>query len=115
MNPLTTRLPDVDVLLSLAPEELAEVILEIANENIQNGKTHLQYIATHVSGSAGSQDGYPQQKRHAAEMAIAEAWQWLVVQGLLIPELGTNGTNGWMFFSRRAQRILSGRAKIPGN
>lgn len=107
MNPLTSKLPDVDVLLSLAPEELAEVILKIADEQSQHGKIHLQHIATHINGSPGADDGYPQNKRSAAELAIAEAWHWLQMQGLIIPEPGTNGNNGWMLFSRRAKNILS--------
>lgn len=100
-------MPDVDVLLSLAPEELAEVILKIADEQSQHGKIHLQHIATHINGSPGADDGYPQNKRSAAELAIAEAWHWLQMQGLIIPEPGTNGNNGWMLFSRRAKNILS--------
>ena len=107
MNPLTSKLPDVDALLSLAPEELAEVILKIADEQSQHGKIHLQHIATHINGSPGADDGYPQNKRSAAELAIAEAWHWLQMQGLIIPEPGTNGNNGWMLFSRRAKNILS--------
>jgi len=107
LNPLTSKLPDVDVLLSLAPEELAEVILKIADEQSQHGKIHLQHIATHINGSPGADDGYPQNKRSTAELAVAEAWHWLQMQGLIIPEPGTNGNNGWMLFSRRAKNILS--------
>ena len=102
-------MPDVDILLSLAPEELAEVLLEIANEQSERGQIHLQSIATHINGSPGADDGYPQIKRKAAELAVSEAWQWLQMQGLLVPELGTNGSNGWMLFSRRAQNILSNK------
>jgi hypothetical protein len=40
-------------------------------------------------------------------MAIAEAWNWLTVQGLLIPEPGSNGSNGWMLLSRRAEALLA--------
>ncbi len=40
-------------------------------------------------------------------MAVAEAWNWLIVQGLIIPQPDSNGTNGWMLLTRRGQRLLS--------
>ena len=107
MNPLTSQIPDVDVLLSLAPEELAEVVLKISNEQSQNKQIHLQSMATYINGTPGENDGYPQNRRNDAELAIAEAWNWLQMHGLIIPELGTNGNNGWMLFSRRAKNILA--------
>ena len=42
-----------------------------------------------------------------AELALAEAWNWLLMQGFLIPEPGINGNNGWMLFSRRAKMVLA--------
>ena len=51
--------------------------------------------------------GYPQGRHKDAELAVAEAWNWLTVQGLLIPAPGYNGTNGFMVLSRRAQRLLA--------
>lgn len=107
MATLISTIPDVNVLVSLAPEELAEVILRLAHEHRQNDKVHLQAIASHIHGSPGASDGYPQNRKKDAEMALAEAWNWLSVQGLLIPEPGTNGNSGWMFLSRRAREILA--------
>ena len=40
-------------------------------------------------------------------MALVEAWNWLTVQGLLIPEPGINGSNGFMVLSRRAEQLLA--------
>ncbi|PKO44873.1 MAG: TIGR02391 family protein [Betaproteobacteria bacterium HGW-Betaproteobacteria-3] len=107
MATLTSLIPDVDVLLMLAPEELAEVILQLAHEHRQNGLVHSQVVASHINGNPGANDGYPQNRRREAELAFAEAWNWLSVQGLLIPELGINGNNGWMRLSRRAIEILA--------
>lgn len=107
MATLTSQIPDVDVLLSLAPEELAETVLLLADEHYQNGLIHLQSIASHINGAHGANDGYPQNRRKDAELALAEAWNWLLIQGLIIPEPGTNGNNGWMLLSRRAQNILA--------
>lgn len=107
MATLTSLIPDVDVLVSLAPEELAEVVLRLAAEHRQNNLAHLQSITSQINGTPGANDGYPPNLRKDAELAAAEAWNWLVVQGLLVPEPGYNGTNGFMLLSRRAQRLLA--------
>lgn len=105
MTTLTAQIPDVDVLVSLATEELAETVLRIAALHRQNGLAHLQTLTTQVAGMHGM-GGYPQSRQKEAELAVAEAWNWLVVQGLLIPEPGYNGSNGFMLLSRRAQHLL---------
>ncbi len=64
-------------------------------------------MTTYINGAPGENDGYPQNRRNDAELAIAEAWSWLQMHGLIIPEPGTNGNNGWMLFSRRAKSILA--------
>lgn len=107
MATLLSIVPDIDVLVALAPEELAELVLRLAHERRQNDLIHLQSIASDIHGSPGTSDGYPQNRKRDAELALAEAWNWLSVQGLLIPEPGTNGNNGWMLLSRRARAILA--------
>lgn len=107
MATLTSLIPDIDVLVALAPEELAEVVLRLADERRQNGLTHLQSLASDINGQPGASNGYPQNRKQDAELALAEAWNWLTVQGLLIPEPGMNGNNGWMLLSRRAKAILA--------
>lgn len=105
MATLTSLIPEVEVLLALAPEELAEVVLQLASEHRQSNLVHLQSIASQINGRAN--DGYPQNRRKDAELALAEAWNWLLVHGLLIPEPGINGTNGHMLLSRRGQNVLA--------
>lgn len=107
MATLTSLIPDVDVLIALAPEELAEVVLRLAHERLQNNPVHLQSIASDIHGTPGTTAGYPQNQKRDAELALAEAWNWLSVQGLLIPELGASGNNGWMLLSRRARTIVA--------
>jgi hypothetical protein len=106
MATLTSLIPDVDVLLKLAQEELAEIVLMLAKEHRQNRLIHIQSIASHITGYPNSSGGYPQSRRKEAEIALAEAWNWLMVQGLIIPEPGSNGSNGWMLLSRRAEALL---------
>ena len=100
MATLTSIIPDVDVFVAHAPEELAETILQLACERRGKDHIHLQSLMSDI-------DGYPQARRPDAELALAEAWHWLTVQGFLIPEPGMNGNNGWVLLSRRAQTILS--------
>lgn len=107
MATLISIIPDVNVLLALAPEELAEVVLRLASERQQNGLIHSQALASDIHGQPGVADGYPQNQKQDAELALAEAWNWLTVQGLLIPEPGVNGNNGWMRLSRRARTVLA--------
>lgn len=106
MTALTAIFPDVDVLLAVATEELAYVLLKLSAEHQQRGLIHLQSILQQVNGSPNNSDGYPAQKRQEAELAISEAWNWLTVQGLLIQEPGINGNNGYMRLSRRAGNLV---------
>jgi len=108
MPSLVETIPDVEVLLGLSNEELAEVVLQLADEHSQqNGLIHNQTILGQINGIAGGADGYPQNKRQEAEIAVGEAWNWLTVQGLLIPDPGINGNNGWMRITRTGQRVLA--------
>jgi uncharacterized protein (TIGR02391 family) len=107
MATLISLIPDVDVLVALAPEELAEVVLRLAEERRQNRLIHIQSLASDIHGQPGTSNGYPQNRKQDAELALAEAWNWLTLQGLLIPEPGTNGNTGWMILSRRAESILA--------
>jgi uncharacterized protein (TIGR02391 family) len=106
MTTLISLFPDVEVLVALPPEELAEHLLRLAYERRQD-LTHLQSIGSDIHGNPGVWNGYPQDRKSSAELALAEAWNWLCVQGLLIREPGSNGNNGWMVFSRRARELLA--------
>lgn len=107
MPTLTQVIPDIDVLLELSNVELAEVLLQLANEFKQNGIIHNQTILQQISGIAGGPEGYPQNRHREAEIAIGEAWNWLIVQGLLIPDPGINGNNGWMRITRAGTKLLN--------
>lgn len=107
MATLKSLIPDAGVLLSLAPEELADVLLRLAFENGRGGRVHFQFLGSHIAGTPGSDDGYPRERHGEIEVAAAEAWNWLVVQGLLLSEPGINGNNGWMILSRRARQLLT--------
>lgn len=90
--------PDVEVLLELAPEELAASILfHVREVNARN--CHPQEYQVHSSQS----DLYA--RREDVDIAVFEAWAWLETQGLLIPQPGGNGNNGFRILSRRARKF----------
>jgi len=106
MATLISLIPDVDVLLAMPCEELAFVVLRLADEHKQNGHIHPQALVQHIHGVPGQTEGYPQQRKDEARLAFAEAWNWLTVQGLLISDNDVNGNNGHKSFSRRARSLL---------
>jgi len=95
MTTLIEIVPDVDVLLALAPEELAPILLRLAKERVQN--CMCMEPETH---------GYTQNKQREIEIASSEAWNWLRVHSLIVPASGMNGKNGWMMISRRGANIV---------
>ena len=97
MQTLATHVPDVEVLLALAPEELAPILLQLARSHIQNGIFHPSNMPTSA--------GYLPHRRGEVETAISEAWQWLSINMLIVPASGMNGSNGWMVFSRRGMLL----------
>jgi uncharacterized protein (TIGR02391 family) len=108
MRTITSIFPDPEVLLALAPEELAEPVLILARDGAQNGSVHLEQVARQVNGNpSGGVAGYPQSKTQACEDAICESWSWLTSQGLLVPVVWSNGTSGWMRLSRRALKVVA--------
>jgi uncharacterized protein (TIGR02391 family) len=90
----------------MSQEELAGILLELAKEHRQYSLINLQALTSQVQGSSFQNDGYPIPRQKEAQQAVAEAWNWLTVQGLLIVEPGPNGRNGYMVLSRRAEKLL---------
>jgi uncharacterized protein (TIGR02391 family) len=107
MPRLYDLIPDVDTLLLLAPEELAQQLLYLAKENRQNSMVMLEFAVGALFDGPSNATGYPRERSRDIEIALAEAWNWLVVNSLLIAEPGINGRNGWFTFSRRAQEMSS--------
>lgn len=110
--PLETLLrdvPDAEVLLALAPEELAFPVLRIAyaNRHGANGAVTFGNLKTvlGLGSDADERSGvarYPQDRREQVELACREAWQWLIVTMLLMPVDGT-----WQVFSRRGAQLAT--------
>lgn len=106
MFDLASRVPDVEVLLSMEVEELAGFVLEAAKNQIQTMGGY-----THAGNAAGEAFGYPfgqtysKHRQHEVRLAIAEAFTWLQAQGLLVPAPDHNGSNGFLVLSRKAATL----------
>lgn len=72
----------MDVLLALQPEELAPAILKLAAARMQNGMFNAQQVLT-VSAARGMTatqvTPYAADKEREVNVALYEAWQWLVL------------------------------------
>ena len=109
MPTLQQLIPDVDVLLALAPEELALYVLQVAKTQLQNGMFIPSNISQVTSGTgmAAYQHSPYANREQEVELALSEAWNWLRVQGITVPAPGINGQNGWLVISRRGQKIAN--------
>jgi hypothetical protein len=87
MYELLKVIPDVQMLLALAPEELAATMLFILKKRrevkFHPGNLHNELWAHGTSG----QPQYPRQYDNEISLALAEAWAWLDAQGLLVSDM----------------------------
>jgi uncharacterized protein (TIGR02391 family) len=98
-------IPDANLLLDLEPEELGLMILCVLNAQSKNH----HHGGNFASGFApATRSGYPDEHAEAIQHAALEAWAWLLGEGLLAPVPHGFGSNsGWVFVTRRGQRIVS--------
>jgi uncharacterized protein (TIGR02391 family) len=108
MIQLVEAIPDVDMLLSLSTEELAAKMLFLLR---QRGEAmfHPDNMQTELwqGNISRGQHPYPIARKPEVEPAVAEAWAWLFVQGLILPAEGSNGVHGFRRLSRRARGMES--------
>ena len=103
MIELFRAIPDVDVLLALRPEELGAKLLFLVRQLERDRSINPANYLSEVSGQGGSAPAYPRDRLADVELACVEAWSWLLAQGLIVPEPGSSGNNGWRQLSRRAR------------
>ena len=111
LDNLPTRIPDVEILLSLEPAELAPELLDLARKNRQGGGMfhphNLQSTIVGTGMAATRVSGYPAAREREVEIAISEAWHYLLVNSLIVPASGMNGQHGWMVVSRRGEKLIT--------
>jgi uncharacterized protein (TIGR02391 family) len=106
---IQTLIPDVDVLLGLEPEELAPIVLKLAAARMQNGMFNAQQVLTVTVGAgiiSTRVTPYGTGKEREVNVALYEAWQWLVLNSLIMPAEGINGAHGWMVFTKRGWALV---------
>lgn len=106
MIELVHAVPSVDVVLALEPEELGAKLLFLTQQREgDDGAFHPGNYEEELFEQPGQQEGYPREREAETRLAYVEAWSWLEAQGLVVPEPGINGRNGYRRLSRRAKRF----------
>ena len=99
MVTLYELIPDANSVLALEPEELAgvalELIIPIASGN-SPGLHPTAFTNPEVLGRFAD-------KHNEVQYAMAEAWNWLLREGLIAPAPGD--THGWHFVTRRGMQL----------
>lgn len=104
MQELPAAIPDAEVLLALEPEELAAKILFLLRQR-RSGSFNTDNLTNELSTTMHQTGAYAQARQEDVLLVFSEAIVWLQAQGLIVPQPGLNGQNGWMVLSRRAQRF----------
>lgn len=105
MTTLYDLIPDADSVLALEPEELAGAALELLMPLAGNSPL-LHPTAFTNPETIGP---FEPHRRDQVQYAMAEAWTWLLREGLIAPAPGD--TFGWHFVTRRG-RQLKNRAGV---
>ncbi len=104
MIELPRDIPDIQVLLALEPEELGAKMLFLMRQ--RQGNLNIEGMIREPWGEiVPGRPQYPSHAKAQGQQAIAEAFAWLIAQGLVIPQVGINGANGWINLSRRALKF----------
>jgi uncharacterized protein (TIGR02391 family) len=92
--------PNADLLAVVAPEDLGIVLLQLVQQERgpRVALSNLEYPLW-----AANTPAYPQHKRTVVGRVIAEAWQWLQNEGLLMPDL--DQPNGWFCLTRKGAAL----------
>ncbi len=116
MLELSRMIPDAEALLSMTPEELGAKIIFVLRKRTSNViRAQQSFLFSNLIGelwpelwphNRSGQSPYPRNLQSEINLALAEAWAWLVAQGLLVPAPGAS-QGDWRVLSRRALRFES--------
>ncbi|MCH8079644.1 MAG: TIGR02391 family protein [Proteobacteria bacterium] len=97
--------PEAEILIALAPEEIAYSLLQVANDNLQNGIVGRDQVIN-IDPLPPNPRPYPPAQENEINLVLQEALNWLEVTGILLPAPGINGTNGFRVLGRRGRQLL---------
>jgi uncharacterized protein (TIGR02391 family) len=106
MPGLIDFLPDAEALKVIGPEDLGMVMLELVQQE-RGPRFTLSNLEMPLWNA--NTPAYPHQQRMPVGRAIAEAWQWLQNESLIMPDL--DQPNGWFCLTRKGD-ALRGSANI---
>lgn len=108
MTTISELIPDARILVSLPPEKVGRALMICARSQMQNAMfvPSSVTIGPHEAGYASPNLG------REVQVALAEAWHWLELNMLIMPEPGVNGRNGWKIFTRRGEALLDHEAEF---
>jgi uncharacterized protein (TIGR02391 family) len=112
MFELPQVVPDAQALLGLQPEELAGKILFILRKRIEKSRSGLQsFILANLLDELwprnylpNYQAPFPSELKTEINLAIAEAWGWMIAQSLLV-QTGSHGASDSYMLGRRALKF----------
>jgi uncharacterized protein (TIGR02391 family) len=88
-------------------------LLKLAARLMQNGMFNAEQVVSVTVGTgmaATRVTPYAPKREREVKTALYEAWQWLVLNFLIMPAEGLNGAHGFMVFTRRGAALASGTA-----
>jgi uncharacterized protein (TIGR02391 family) len=100
MATLHDLIPEAKTVLSLEPEELAGIALELIATGGDNTPSRLHPTSFTSPETLGA---FSPEIRAQIAQVMAEGWHWLVQEGMLAPRPGD--TSGWYFVTRRGQQV----------
>jgi len=100
MTTLYEILPDANAILSLEPEELAGLAIELLNSSGSNSPSRLHPTSFTSPDTLGA---FTPPIREQVALVLAEGWHWLVQEGFIAPRPGD--TYGWHFITRRGLKV----------
>src|SRR4051812_25310398 len=105
---LNEIIPDVSTLLALeAPELGGSILHHICSMSTSERRTS-EHLPNYTGFYTGNSRSSPYPEAHWAEIVvrIAEAWAWLMAQGLIAPR-ADGGEQGWVFVTRLGQKAAT--------
>lgn len=104
-------IPDVDLLLSLSPEEVGKQLLKVAQARTQNGLFSRGEVAGYqvLFGDGlgiGEERFYPRSQPSEVQLAAYEGWQWLEAAMLIMPAPEPNDKEWWQL-TRRGRALAA--------
>jgi uncharacterized protein (TIGR02391 family) len=102
MAKLMDYLPDADALLSAAVEDLGMIFLDLAQSHQGHNFTPSDFEMPLWNATVPS---YPHRRKPEVTRAIAEAWQWLQNEGLIMAD--PQQSSGWFCLTRKGAGLKS--------